>query len=209
MEKQKIYLIVYALTLSIATLISSCKIQQQKQMDLEYGLLRFLHHDPASIIRQNTIDNNDTLYGRFLRYDYLRENIRSTNNPNDSEPFLNLDLLFTEDQKGQLINKFKELMEVQLDPDRMIAEVLPEEIYLERKENFDKIYPKNLSEPIVPRMNKISFPIIQKGINGVIYAITFDTFSFRFRSDSVGEIRVFVKSDPYWELLGFAPCDIQ
>ncbi|MCH7411644.1 hypothetical protein MM239_19820 [Belliella sp. DSM 111904] len=186
-------------SLLILLVIGACKSQKhQSETDLAYDFLRFLYFNPNGTLRQNTVGTEDDFYSEFINYRQINLGNRSSRMPFDSINYVDFDTLLSAEQKVELIKKLDELKSVNLDPNKIIVNILSDE---EIEDNFRKLREKSGSSE--PSKNFgygiISFPIIQEGKNGEVYAIIFRTGVSFYGGGAGGNIRVFRDIGMGWE----------
>ncbi|KEO75231.1 hypothetical protein [Anditalea andensis] len=161
------------------------------EIDEAYDIINLHHPGGGNIyLYINTIGSTTELYGEFLTYQTLNEGNREKT-PSGTfsiTPYVDFDTLLTVDQKNELISKFEGLAMLDLDPGRLTA------ILVSQEEIKDK---KSKSEEF--GISHISFPIVQKGIGGIEYAILSDNVASSSGFSLGGSMHVYRKVEKEWE----------
>ncbi|KEO75228.1 hypothetical protein [Anditalea andensis] len=182
------FLLAYLTCLSVAAQHTE---KQYSEVDMGYNLMRALSTDPRGLIRQRTVGKTD-FDGQFITYENLNEYNRHTSKIFDNKPYVDFDTLLIIGQKEELIRKIENLTAVNLDAERLIPTVLSDEEIEKRLKN------KKMGESF--GYGIVSFPIIQEGKTGEIYAIIYKTSAIYPAGDPGGNIYVYIKGNDQWEL---------
>jgi hypothetical protein len=137
-------------------------------------------------IYSKTMGSETVFYGSSLRYQVLnKENReRTPSGVLAITPYLDFDTLMTKEQREELVWKFEHLPEFDLDPKRLTARII-----------FDEDLKKANSAPIDEKFgfSRISFPIFQKGKDGIVYAIIADNGTDSLGFSAGGNMHVYRK----------------
>ncbi|MCH7410877.1 hypothetical protein MM239_15825 [Belliella sp. DSM 111904] len=193
-------------SLVILLVIGACKSQKhQSETALAYDFLRFLYMDPNGTLRQNTVGAEEDGLSQYINYKQINLGNRSSRMPLDTINYVDFDTLLSAEQKVGLIKKMEELKSVNLDPNKINGHILTDE---EIEDNFRKLREKlGSSEPSKNfGYGIISFPIIQEGQQGELYAIIFETGASYYGGGAGGNIRIFRDIGMGWEFFVFAHC---
>ncbi|MCH7410881.1 hypothetical protein MM239_15845 [Belliella sp. DSM 111904] len=193
-------------SLLILLVIGACKSQKhQSETALAYDFLRFLYYNPNVIVRQNTVGAEEDGLSQYINYRQINLGNRSSRMPLDTINYVDFDTLLSVEQKVELIKKLDELKSVNLDPNIINVNIFSTE---EIEENFRKLREKLGEGEFSGSLgySVISFPIIQEGKNGEIYAIIFLTGASYYGGGAGGNIRIFRDIGMGWEFFVFAHC---
>ncbi|MCH7410878.1 hypothetical protein MM239_15830 [Belliella sp. DSM 111904] len=198
---QKAFAIILFFTVFISVSSNNAKAQTE-DIELEYSLLRAIYDNEDDLIRQNTLSKEemDFFYNEYFNYSFINE-FNRYKNALDPSAYVDFDTLLTSDQKQEFIRKLEHPIKVDLDPVRIIPPIISESAIEERKNELQG------REMLI--FTLISYPIIQKGKNGEVYGIVFETGNIFPEWHDIfikGTVRIFKLEEDNWKFFATVNC---